>query len=346
MREHVEGCKAGPVSMPGRGRMLQMLKTLLMFGRMKVSFLFSTVFLMIAVRVMSQVPYDVISTNTEKDLIPEGIAIDPHNKKIYVSSIALKKVVSIDQSGTYRNFIGSNQDGFLEGLGIKIDEKKRWLWVVSNQRQGSWYTSQVHAFDLKTGSVKQHYVLRDTVEHLFNDLTLHPNNKVYVTDTFASSIYQVDPAGQKMELFIQDPMLARANGIAHNGKGRIFIATRNGLVQLDHQSKALTPLTYSNSKTALWMDGIVYWNNSIIGVADDVIMQYELDEDDNRITGERVIDKTNKHFHDPTTAALLSGKLYVLANSYLSAYNENKESVGGIENKLGHTVIVVYHLKH
>ena len=47
-----------------------------------------------------------------------------------------------------------------------------------------------------------------------------------------------------------------------------------------------------------------------------------------------------------TTAAVYEDQLYVIANSYLSAYNENKESVKGIADKLGPVVILVYKLEH
>lgn len=62
------------------------------------------------------------------------------------------------------------------------------------------------------------------------------------------------------------------------------------------------------------------------------------------ITGEKLIDQGNELFHDPTTAAILENKLYVLANSYLGEYNANKESAEGISDQLGPVTILVYEL--
>jgi hypothetical protein len=94
------------------------------------------------------------------------------------------------------------------------------------------------------------------------------------------------------------------------------------------------------------MDGLVYWNNSIIGVADNVIMQYDLNPAEDQLIGEKIIDQNNEHFHDPTTAALYDNKLFVISNSYLTPYNNNKESVAGIDDQLGPVVILVYGLEH
>ena len=95
------------------------------------------------------------------------------------------------------------------------------------------------------------------------------------------------------------------------------------------------------------MDGIVFWNNSIVGVADAGIIQYKLDEENTHIISEKVIDtvSANKLFHDPTTCAVLGNELYVVANSYLSVYNQNGEKVKGVEEKLGSVVVLKYELE-
>src|SRR5690348_37462 len=85
----------------------------------------------------------VICTNSEADIIPEGIAVNTTSGTIYVTSIARKKILAIDENGKCSDFIKSNQDGFLQGLGIKVDEKKHWLWVVSNENQGIHYIAKI-----------------------------------------------------------------------------------------------------------------------------------------------------------------------------------------------------------
>jgi len=302
----------------------------------------------------AQSNHTIILTKTEKDVIPEGITIDPFKGTIYVSSIAHKKIIGIDSNGVNQDFITTNQDGFLEGLGMKIDAKNHWLWAVSNEKQDNWFISKLHAFDLRTHSVKQQYILKDTTRHLWNDLIIHSNGKVYITDTYGSSIYQVDPEKQKLDVFLKDSLIAWPNGICFNANKKIYVATySHGLIQLDPATKKLSQVKgYTDSVKAYNLDGLIYWNNTIIGVyngaadnKDNAIVQYSLNDAGNKIVSERTIDKGNEHFHEPTTAALLGSKLFVLANSYLSAYNTNHESVNSIEDKLGPVTILVYELK-
>lgn len=300
----------------------------------------------------AQVQVKTIISKSEKDIIPEGITVS-NQGMIYISSIAKNKIVVIDSNGNCSDLVKSSQDGFLEVLGMKIDAKKQWLWAVSNKKTDNRYESKIHAFDLKAKQTKQQYGITDTAQHLFNDLTLHPNGKVYITDTYGSSVYEADPVTQKLSVFLKDSLIAYPNGIVANNKGRVYIATySHGLMQLDVTTKKLTPLKGYKDSTAFALDGLVFWNNSIIGVyngaesnKNNLIIQYFLSDDGDKIINEWIIDKGNELFHEPTTADLLNDKLYVLANSYLAAYNENKESVKGIVDKLGSVIVLVYSLK-
>jgi hypothetical protein len=305
-----------------------------------------------------------IITTSQRDLIPEGITINPRDKKIYVSSIWWRKIVAFDESGAVTDFIGPSQGGLLEGLGMKIDEKKQLLWVVSNHKEWDLYTSAIHSFDLKTGSGMESFKMQGKDRHLLNDLVLHRNGRLYITDTFASTVYEYNPSAkqdllasdlkkgpdmpeQELKVFVKDSLLSGANGIACNPRGEIFVATHDGLVTVNVRSGKLSRLTYKDSKKAQWMDGIVFWKNNIIGVSDTGIMQYKLDRKNKYILSEKVIDSaaTNKLFHDPTTCAVLGDTLYVMASSYLSVYNENGERVKGVWDKLGPLVVLKYHLQ-
>ena len=74
---------------------------------MKRSFIIGFIYLSIVAYALGQPHQKTILTKTEKQVIPEGIAINPADGKIYVSSIALKKIVAIDSTGTQRFY----QDG-------------------------------------------------------------------------------------------------------------------------------------------------------------------------------------------------------------------------------------------
>src|SRR5687768_12847273 len=146
----------------------------------------------------------ILTFQNQLNLIPEGIAIHPDNGTIYVSSIAQKKIVKVIADGTSENFIREGQDGFLEGLGMKVDTKRSFLWALSNRRNGNEFTSQIHAFDLSTGKKMHQFEVKDTIPRLLNDLVIDKSGALLITDTYQSSIYKYDPAPRKLEVFVND----------------------------------------------------------------------------------------------------------------------------------------------
>src|SRR5215204_4593431 len=106
------------------------------------TFLHSIIFLLTVVNCDAQVRSAAIMSNSERDLIPEGIAVDGRTGSIYVSSIAKHKIIKIDGGGKSKDFISANENGFLEGLGMKVDEKRNLLWAISVKTAPKLFISQ------------------------------------------------------------------------------------------------------------------------------------------------------------------------------------------------------------
>lgn len=297
---------------------------------------------------------EVFTFENQLNLVPEGIAIHPTNGTIFISSIAQKKIISI-YKGKATDFIKPGQDHFQQGLGMKVDIKKSWLWALSNTRNGNQFTSHIHAFDLSTGTTKHHFTISDSTPRLYNDLLVKPSGELLITDTYSSSIYQYNPANKHLELLVFDTTkLKWPNGIDFLDANSIVLASYgNGILRIDLQSKDITPLTgYQDKPLAHGLDGLVLHGNNLYGIYNagrggypsNAVVRYTLDDSRKHVISEQVIDRGNAAFADPTTAALYAGKLYVIANSHLDQFNANKESIIGIEDQLKPLKLVVYKL--
>ena len=304
---------------------------------------------------ISSYSQQVLEFKDQVNLIPEGIAIHPKNGTIYISSIAQKKIIKITPDGSATNLTQDGQDGFLEGLGMKVDAKKNLLWALSNIRKGNVFTSQIHAFDLASGKTMHLYEITDTVPRLFNDLVLDSRGALLITDTYHSSLYKYEPATKKLEVFVKDTSkLKWPNGIDFLDKKTLVIATYGkGLVRVNVDTKEVSPLPgYQDRTMAFGFDGLVVngkhlyavYNVGKDGYSSNAVVKYTLDEKKERVISETVIDKGNSAFADPTTAAKYGNKLYVIANSHLSQFNANKETVVGIEGALEPLKLVMYGL--
>lgn len=298
----------------------------------------------------------VLTFEHQLNLAPEGIAIHPVNGTIYISSIAQKKIIKISGPTTPVDFIREGQDHFLEGLGMKVDTVRGFLWALSNTRKGNEFTSQIHAFDLASGKTMQHYSLTDTVPRLFNDLALDRSGQLFITDTYHSSIYKYDPVARNLELFVHDTSKIKwPNGIDFLNENHLVIATYgNGLVRISIRTKEMSALPgYRDQSLAYGLDGLVANSNFLYGIYNagkngypsNAVIRYTLDEQKQRIISEVVIDRGHPAFADPTTAAIFGNRLFVIANSHLDQFNANKETVTGIENVLTPLKLVWYPLE-
>jgi hypothetical protein len=111
---------------------------------------------------------------------------------------------------------------------------------------------------------------------------------------------------------------------------------------------------YANPEIAHGLDGLVYHNNSLVGVYNysimrnsfdtSVVIRYRLNTEGDTITGEEIIDKNNPLFRQPTTALISGNKLFVLANSNLQIYNKNKQSTKGKEEELNPVIVTKYEI--
>jgi DNA-binding beta-propeller fold protein YncE len=287
-------------------------------------------------------------------LIPEGIAIDPRNGNIYISSIAKHKIIKIDTKRNTTDFIKEGENDFLEGLGMKVDTKRNILWCLSNKRMGKIFTSQIHGFDIDNSKVKYHHSLKDTIPHLLNDLVLDEENNLIITDTYFSSLYKFYPATNKLDLLLKEQQMKYPNGLAFGKNKTLYVASYGtGLLKIDLKSKTITSLKgFSDSLIAYGLDGLMYKNDLLYGVYNagkgrptDAVIKYQLNKNKDSIVSETIMDRGNTHFYDPTTAAIYKNKLYVIANSHLDQFNANKESVKGIESTLLPMKILVYKIK-
>src|SRR5579862_9222718 len=116
----------------------------------------------------------VAYTLRERDLAPEGIAYDPVGKSFYVSSISKHKIVCLASDGFATDFKSSGQDGLGETLGMKVDAKRRYLWVTSDLFNGDPKGSRfaLYQYDLTTGALRFKHAGANGAEGFLNDVAL------------------------------------------------------------------------------------------------------------------------------------------------------------------------------
>lgn len=285
----------------------------------------------------------------EKDLIPEGIAYDPVSDHFFLSSIYKQKIVRVSRGGEYSDFIKSGQDSLQECLGLKVDEKRRRLWAVSNS--ADLRHSYIHIYDLDTKQLLGRLSLSEKNPHLLNDLALTTRGDAYVTDTEGNGIYFVPADLSHMNLYLRsDSLLAEVNGITISpDNSKLYAAsTLSGINIVELKSKTITPLENWLSVDTRGIDGLVIYRNSLIGIRNGVrglpafhAVRYFLNNGGNEILEAELIDPGCDLVEVPTTGVIAGDKFYLLAVTSLGVHIRKRMNE---TNLLNNPVVLQYAL--
>jgi len=269
----------------------------------------------------------------ERDLLPEGIAYDPVGKTFYVSSIGKHKIIAVHLDGSAKDFKASGQDGLGETLGMKVDAKRRILWVVSDsfaqgvqdkaERQG------VFQYDLKTGALRFKHLLPPNSGGFLNDVALSSTGEAFATNTGTGEVFSASPDHDGLAPFLPPNSVVQANGIAVSPDDKLlFVAGWIGVARVEIATRQVQLLAKPRNIADANIDGLYFHNGALVGIQNpDVhpgrVMRYYLNPARNTIERAEVLEAYNPIFDGPTTGTLVGDFLYFVANPQIEKQRED-----------------------
>ena len=213
---------------------------------------------------------------------PESIAAGPGGS-VFVSSLVTGEIVTFPRwSSTPKTFVPAGVN--VGTAGVIVDPERDVLWACAVDLSFQ-TTSQLRAFDLRTGALRASYAIPDG--GLCADLAL-ARGDVYVTDTAGGRIVRLTTTrrrrseGGSIAVWSNDPQLAgggplKINGIAFDGHrtlyttnystGELFAVAiaRDGSARAAWKITLNTPLT--NPDGIRWRNGCLYVAENPNGLA-------------------------------------------------------------------------------
>jgi hypothetical protein len=261
----------------------------------------------------------------EPDLAPEGIAYDPVEKSFYLSSISKHKIVRIASDGTAKDFKSSQQDGLGATLGMKVDAKRRFLWVTSDLFEGDPKESRfaLYQYDLNTGALRFKHVGAKGAEGFLNDVALNSKGEAFTTNTTTGEVFRAYPNRDGLEPFLPRDAVGQANGIALSDDDKIlFVAGWIGLARIDIATKQGKLLAKPINISDAGLDGMYFYKGSLVGIQNpdlhpSRVVRYFLNPRLDSIARAEVLEAYNPLFEVPTTGTLVDDVLFFMANTQI-----------------------------
>jgi hypothetical protein len=268
----------------------------------------------------------VTFTVPEKDLIPEGLAVNSTTGVLYMGSLHLGKIVRIAKTGGISDFVRAGQYDLGPICGIKVDPADDSLWA--NICPDSGVGAELVHFD-NAGKLRERFPPSTSGQHLFNDLVLRNGREIYLTDSLANRAYRFDRRSHTFTELVFPRTLYYPNGIALSDDGNLlFVADAFGILQVDLRNNSAHEVNPGPSNTVSGADGLYWYRNTLVAVQNSLgssrIAQFRLSPDSLKITATTILEYRSPLVTLPTTGAIDGSKFYFMSNTQVDNFREGK----------------------
>lgn len=281
---------------------------------------------------------DVVATSqkaitlSEKALHPESVLYLSKTKTWLASSIRKRRIVSFDEkTGKCSDWLTA--ENILAVFALKPDAKEEFLWVATsaipemeNYSETVKGKAEILKVNIKTKKIVNRYSLEGN--HVFGDIYVTKNNKVFISDSDKPIIYTIENDALAVWLSLENTAFNLQGITMNREEDMLFIADYlKGIAVIKTANKEVNWFNFPKDATSKGIDGLVYAKNSLFAVQNGVspirITQLKLNSSHTEITDFKVLDNNRPEFDEPALLTLVKDKLYFFANSPWKAYDKN-----------------------
>jgi len=282
---------------------------------------------------------ELIQLNFQKDLLPEGIAIDSRTKQVYLNSLKHNKIVrSLIHGSNPKTFLETNEYNYLSGFGMTI--KGDTLYALGNTLPEDENSSILLLLQLSTGELIDSYTLNDSDFHYWNDLAVSSTNEIFITDSESNKIYKIKRPDKSIAVFLDNKAIPNCNGITISPNDKhLYLASNNGIAIVDLSSKELMNKPREEYSS---IDGLKYHKNNLYGIVNgwdeqsqNGLFKFKLNPTGTEVLKSKKLTAFTKDFRIPTTFDICDGHIYFITNTQIDNLDGNTNKIIDT-NKLEH----------
>jgi len=274
---------------------------------------------------------ELTQLNFEKDLIPEGIAIDGSTKKVYLNSLKNNKIVRSSLDGTnLETFLDTNEHNYLAGFGMTI--KGDTLYALGNSLTADKNKSILLLLQLSSGDLIDSYSINDFDFRYLNDLAVSSTNEIFITDSESNKIYKIQRPNKTIEIYLDSEEISNSNGITiSDTDDYLYLAPSNGICVVDTLSKKLLNKpkeAYSS------IDGLKFHKNNLYGIVNgwgdnsqNGLFKFVLNKTGTEVLESEKLIEFTEDFKIPTTFDIFDGNIYFVINTQLNNFDGNTSKI-------------------
>lgn len=271
----------------------------------------------------------------DKTLHVESVTPGEDEGVFYIGSIHKRKIIKVNKDKSLSDFTNAKQDGLCAVFDLKVDQSKKYLWVSSSpmpEMEGYQENlpSGVFQYDIKSYRlVKKFLPENPKLELVLGSIAINKKGEVFASDSKSNLIFKVNESTGKLEQFFSSEEFWNVQGITFSDDNKyMFIADYiKGIFRLDLTNFELLLLPKNFDPSLKSVDGLVYFNNSLIAIQNGLkpmrVTRYVLNKSMDKLEAYSILDQAHPAFNEPTLGTLDKNTFYYVANSLWSGYDDN-----------------------
>jgi hypothetical protein len=272
----------------------------------------------------------VAFTLVQKDLFPEGLAVDAAKRVFLMGSMHLRKIVRITESGEVADFVKEDLYDLMPVGGVHVDPADHSVWCATDP--GEKNRSELVQFDAQ-GKLAERYAAPGAGAHDLNDLVLRGESEIYVTDTFANRVFRFDRKSRTLTTLDlaagqQGRPVFYPNGITvTDDDNALYVADFLGVLRVDLRTNEVQEVKPAVHDTLAGADGLYWYKGGLVGIQNSTslrrAMWWKLSPDGRSVVASETLERGTELVKDPTTGAILDDKFYFMANTGIDNLDDN-----------------------
>ena len=212
--------------------------------------------------------------------IIEGIAFRESTGDLFLGDVHLRCIWRRDRAGQLTRFTAEDAE-LLGVFGLALDEKHGALWAATSALpEMSGFTPALKGraglaeFDLASGKLRRvRAVPADGRDHVLGDLLIAPDDTIYLTDSAAPIIWELEPGNTQLTKLLESPNFISLQGLAIVGRSLLVSDYSNGLFAINPGSLEVRAIAPPPNTTLLGLDGFISVPGGIIAVQNGIAPQ-------------------------------------------------------------------------
>jgi hypothetical protein len=284
---------------------------------------------------------EVVSTWSDSEFVPEGIAIDDEGRLILGSirsgqivRLASDPEVLLEQQANWSVFgMRFHADGSLWFASAAVPQL-----IDAGEDEGK---TGLFRFDMSSGELTKAAILPQyEPRQVLGDLVIADENTIYASDSLTGAIYRYHINSNEFDVLVERGELGSPQGLVlDEGGGYLYVADYiGGLYRVSTQDGSLVRLRVAASISDFGIDGLYRYGNELVAIQNGIrphrVIALQLSENGLAIASSRMLASNLKEFDEPTLGLVKGDDFFFVANSHWNQFDRANQLPEGLSGPI------------